>query len=436
MTGNDCPKLRPLRGRELIHDGRNFVVLECPFGLFSEPIAIAREWFDRVVRHFDGSNSLLTIQARVFRETSQLIPLDDLTGLANQLDRALALESPALDRFLANYRKQRIRPAAHAGGAYAGTERALRSQLASYFASPEGSGLPQALPHGIDDPARPKLRGILSPHIDFGRGGTTYTWAYKELIERTDADVFVIFGVAHSPCRQRFTLTRKDFETPLGLVRTDQDFVDLLAERVGPSLFEDELAHRREHSVEFQVVFLQYLLGTDRDFSIVPILTGSFHDLLQRRVDPISDPAVARFVGAVREAEATLGKRVAYIGGIDLCHVGPEFGDREPVADATLEEVRRFDSALLDRAGAVDPAGWFGTAAETGDRWRVCGLSATYAMMHAMGPAQGRLLRYNQAINSPRTCCVTFASLAFDAIDGPASREGVALLVNENQTRA
>ena len=32
-----------------------------------------------------------------------------------------------------------------------------------------------------------------------------------------------------------------------------------------------------------------------------------------------------------------------------------------------------------------------------------------------MGPARGRLLRYEQAVDADRTCCVSFASLAYEA---------------------
>ena len=78
-----------------------------------------------------------------------------------------------------------------------------------------------------------------------------------------------------------------------------------------------------------------------------------------------------------------------------------EFGDPDPVDDATLDEVRRFDAAMLDRAAAADPAGWFGTAAEVNNRWRVCGLAATYTMLHAMGPARGRLLKYRPGGRRP-----------------------------------
>ena len=61
--------------------------------------------------------------------------------------------------------------------------------------------------------------------------------------------------------------------------------------------------------------------------------------------------------------------------------------------------MRQFDSSMLDRAAACDPDGWFRTAASVGNRLRVCGLAATYTMLHAIGPAKGRLLNYKQAID-------------------------------------
>ena len=70
---------------------------------------------------------------------------------------------------------------------------------------------------------------------------------------------------------------------------------------------------------------------------------------------------------------------------------------------------------MLDRAAACDPGGWFRTAASIGNQLRVCGLAATYTMLHAIGPVQGRLLNYKQAIDDRRTCCVSFASMAFHA---------------------
>lgn len=405
--------------KPLVHEGETYAALLDPLGIVAEPLLVPIEAYRQVVRCFDGTTTLPEIQTRVMRQSGQLVPLAELEEIVDQLDHALALDGPSFAAYRLAYRQELVRPAALAGRSYAGTERALRAQLAQFFAHANGAGMPR-----LDDGAATgRLRGILSPHIDFYRGGPVYTWSYKELVERSDADTFVILGVAHQYCRRRFALTRKDFETPLGLVPTDRTYVDRIAALAGQELFEDELSHRTEHSIEFQVVFLQYLLGGRRDFSIVPILVGSFHDLMEEGTDPIEDPDVRRFVDALRAAESASGKTVMYIGGIDLSHVGPEFGDPDPVDRDTLSVVRTFDEAMLDRAAASDAAGWFGTAAEVDNRWRVCGLAATYTMLHAMGPARGRLLRYDQAVDARKTCCVTFASLAFERPDAAADAE-------------
>jgi AmmeMemoRadiSam system protein B len=409
MSSLERPKLRPIIPRRIQQQGRSFVLLQDAYGLVNQPLLLPFDGFWHIIRHFDGQSSLTEIQARVLQQTGLFLSLADLQDLVRRLDAAMIIDGPTFAAFLEEYRRTGRRHAAFAGRSYAGTLRSLCAQLEQFFLATDGAGLP-ATRNG-DSPER--LRGILSPHIDYQRGGPVYTWAYKELVERSPADTFVILGVAHQYCGRRFALTRKDFETPLGLVPTDRAYVDDLASLAGSDLFADELSHRTEHSIEFQVVFLQYLLGDHRKFNIVPILAGSFQDLVASETDPLADPEVNRFIDALRAVEAGSGKRVAYIGGIDLCHVGPEFGDPALVDPLLREEIRKFDVAMLERAAAGDACGWFQTAARVGNRWRVCGLAATYTMLHAMGPSQGRLLKYHQALDDRRTCLVSFASMAF-----------------------
>jgi MEMO1 family protein len=410
MVSLERPLLRPLSARRVEHQGLPFVSLQDLTGVV-QPVLIPLDGFERVVRHFNGQSKLTDIQAHVLRETGQLLHLSDLEALVKRLDEAMILDGPTFAAFAQTYREAGRRPAAFAGRSYPASPRALRAQLEQFFVSSGGAGNPAPTEAGEED----RLRGILSPHIDFQRGGPIYTWSYKELVERSRADTFVILGVAHQFCRRRFVLTRKDFETPLGLVPTDRSYVDRIAAATGDEFFDDELIHRNEHSIEFQVVFLQYLLGERRNFSIVPILVGSFHDLMQRGIDPINDPDVKKFVDALRISEALSGKKVAYIGGIDLCHIGPEFGDAQPVEPSFQSEIRQFDSAMLGHAAGCDPGAWFREAAQVQNRWRVCGLAATYTMLHTIGPARGRLLKYDQAIDHKKSCCVSFASMAFDA---------------------
>ena len=130
-----------------------------------------------------------------------------------------------------------------------------------------------------------------------------------------------------------------------------------IASRRWPAAISSTTSSRTEPSIRssFRWSSFNTFWEVNDKFSIVPILVGSFHDLMEKGVDPIADADVSRFVNAVRAAEVASGKRVAYIGGIDLCHVGPEFGDSGPVEPWLQEQVRQFDSTLLDRAAACDP---------------------------------------------------------------------------------
>src|SRR5262249_29519398 len=157
-------------------------------------------------------------------------------------------------------------------GGYEGEPAALRRQLDGLFTSRKGAGKPhEPRPDG-------RLRAALLPHIDYPRGGATYTWGFKEVVERTDASLFVIVGTSHYS-GHRFTLTRKHFLTPLGVTPTDQGYIDCLVRHYGDGLFDDELmAHLPEHSIELEVVFLQYLYEDLRPIRIVPLVVGSFED--------------------------------------------------------------------------------------------------------------------------------------------------------------
>ncbi len=409
MTTLEHPKLRPLAASRIDHLGQAYALLNDPLGAFTSPVLVPFDAFMHICRHFDGRTTLAEIPTRIERDSGLRVAADVLERLVEDLDKAMVLDGPTFASFREAYRLSTQRPAALAGRSYAGDDAALRAQLENYFHVADGAG-----PRALDPPTRSRrLRAVLSPHIDFRRGGPVYTWSYKELAQHPEIDTFVILGVAHQYCQRHFALTLKDFQSPLGVVPTDRQYVERIAAAAGAEFFDDELVHRSEHSIEFQVVWLQYVLGKKRAFSIVPILVGSFHEHLQRGIDPIDDPAVRRFVDALKTAEAASGKNVAYIGGIDLCHVGPEFGDPHPVDRQIQETVRRFDGEMLDHAAAANPAQWFQTAAAVANRWRVCGLAATYTMLHAIGPASGRLLRYHQAIDDRRTCCVSFASMVF-----------------------
>jgi AmmeMemoRadiSam system protein B len=208
-----------------------------------------------------------------------------------------------------------------------------------------------------------------------------------------------------------FAVTLKDYDTPFGPARVDQDFVDALAGRSGQDCFASELAHRGEHSIEFQAVFLRYLFAGRREITIVPVLTSFAHEALARGQQPHDDPRVSRFFDALADTIATSGRKVGLIAGADLAHVGPRFGDTEPISAGELSRLGAEDRAMLATVEAGDPEAFFASVAADDDRRRICGLSPIYALLRALQGRRGTVTQYGQWPDPQAV--VTFASVVF-----------------------
>jgi AmmeMemoRadiSam system protein B len=403
------PRLRQVEAFPLDHEGDRLLALRDPAG-YTPAVALLPLALLEVVSLFDGEHSIEDIQATVFRVRGELVPARAIAHLAEQLDEQGFLEGSrfaarraAIDRA---YLEAPRRPAAHAGGAYAGEAEELRASIDGFFASAGGAGPIAWGPEGT-----PRVRGLIAPHIDLHRGGPAYTWAYRDLAERGDADLFVILGTCHAGMEHPFALTRKDFDTPFGPALVDRDVVEAIAARAGQDCFGSELAHRGEHSIEFQAVFLRYLYAERRDVTIVPVLASFVHEALARGMAPEDDPRVPRFLDALTEALDASGRQAVVIAGADLAHVGPRFGDPEPISAAELTQLDGEDRAMLETVAAGDASAFFDNAARDGDRRRICGLSPIYALLRTLGGARGVLRRYAQWPDPQAV--VTFASVVF-----------------------
>src|ERR671936_504634 len=139
----DYPKLRPIEAFPVDLGGREVVCLRDPTHLTGEAVFVPREALF-ILAHFDGQHSILDIQEAYTRQSGELLFSDTIKAFIAKLDEHLLLDN---DRFQA-YKRQVIaefrglpsRPAAHAGEAYEADPIQLETQLASYFAPPEGPG--------------------------------------------------------------------------------------------------------------------------------------------------------------------------------------------------------------------------------------------------------------------------------------------------------
>ncbi|HEV8310181.1 MAG TPA: AmmeMemoRadiSam system protein B [Methylomirabilota bacterium] len=408
----ETPRLRPVEAFPAVVDGQETICLRDPSGLTEAVLSVARPVV-QILALLDGSRSLLDVQADIMRRHGELVPRAELEALVETLDRHLFLDSGRADaeriRLADGFRQHPVRRATHAGRAYAGESAALAAQLDSFFVHPEGPG-------PVGPRRRPVLRGLIAPHIDFHRGGPAYAWAYKAVAEASDADCFIIFGTAHAGLDGHpFAVTSKAYDTPLGPAAVDDEVLAALVRRAPGDLFAAELAHRVEHSIEFQAVCLRHLVR-DREIRIVPILASFVHECLAEGRDPATAPAIAGVLDAVRDVLDTVPRRYCLVAGADLAHVGPRFGDPAPVSRAQLARIEAEDRGLLSLVASGDPGGFMSAVRVGGDQRRICGLSPIYAVLQTLPAGRGRLLRYAQWPDPYGT--VTFASLAFEEPEG------------------
>jgi len=403
MHANLRPQLRPFvqRVRDPHDPQLGYVVDELRQS--PEPLRLPLEEF-LWLQWFNGQRALREIHAAARRQTGcDQLPLERLLDLTRRLDEALLLDGP-------RWRQHVERPVREPVciGCYDGNAAALTRQLAELFTRAGGPGLP-GLP-GRDG----QLRAALIPHIDFARGGVSYAWGFKEVFERSSASLFVIIGTSHYS-RNRFTLTRKNFKTPLGTVPTDQGFIDRLVGHYGDGLFDDELlAHLPEHSIELEVVFLQWLYAGRRPIRIVPLVVGSFHDATLMGRSPSALEDIGRMVQALKHVEAQTPEPICYLISGDLAHIGPKFHQGQPsITGADLAHSRRQDRALLERLEDADTMGFFQIVADEKDARAICGFPPTFTMLDAVQPRRGKVLYYDRYIHAAGLESVSFASVAF-----------------------
>ena len=256
------------------------------------------------------------------------------------------------------------------------------------------------------------LRGIAAPHVSPEGGWRSYAAAYGALGPHLAERTFVILGTSHYGEPERFGLTRKGYRTPLGLARTDVDLVDALEREAPESIWMEDYCHAIEHSIEFQVLFLQHLVSPD--VKVLPILCGPFHEALLQGTRPESNPQVGAFLDALGRIAETRGTELFWVLGIDLAHIGARYGDPiDAVADhGPMAEVGARDLARLDRVAAADRPGFLDLVQPNQDELKWCGFSPLYTFLGVLPGVQGHLWRYEQW-NIDEASVVSFAAMGF-----------------------
>ncbi len=264
-------------------------------------------------------------------------------------------------------------------GFYPGNPEELRRVIESCFKDKYGPGI---VPKVNDKGAR-TIVGCVAPHAGYYYSGPVAAHLYKALAEDGKPDCFVMMGPSHMGYPGALIMKEGVWILPFGKAAIDSELARTIM-RCADIILNEPRAHAREHSLEVQLPFLQYIYGEVR---FVPIAFGP------------TDYETCMEVGeGVAEAAKELGRDIVVLGSTDLTHYGPMYG-YAPVGTSPMERVLKWiydtDGKIIEKVKSMDPDGLYILVHEEG--LTMCGVTAVASMMVAakkLGARKAEVLKY------------------------------------------
>ncbi len=430
------PRIRPVRGFPAQQGDQTYLGI-ADARQISEHVVFTAPAFQAVIPHLTGEKDIDAIIAAVGHGLTRPI----LEQFVARLDQAGLLEGPTFQTMLDTMRRQfdqsdLLPPAASAAFADAMVQQELGETPASDAQKAELG--PQKLRAAFDqwmkqvldpapDPSFDQLpRAIFAPHIDYWRGWMNYASVYGRLRVVDRPDRVVILGTNHFGMGTGVVGCDKGYESPLGVCRLDNAFVDTLKSNLGADnagrLFADRFDHEREHSVELQIPWIQHIFGADDKGEYPKVFGALIHDPTANNGESFDGKGLGLdpFVTALRTTIENTSGKTLIISSVDLSHVGSSFGDdnqivgEAPEAAAFRERVLGHDRDMLNllAQGKTDEVLTAMTWQQNPTRW--CSLGAITATMRTTQAPGIRMLQYMAATDPQGTAMVSsFAGAIF-----------------------
>ncbi len=384
MTPTTSPRLRPLDIQLINHQGYPSLLVRDRLNL-SEQYMILPQALGPALMLCDGEHDSAAIHAAMTVDYGIRVEQSLINDLIDALNEALFLQNErsvaAIEEKLEAYRAAPYRTPTIAGHGYPADAGELKALFDGYLEAA-----------GDVDPMPPSGRALISPHIDYQRGGQVYARVWKRAAAMARAaDLVVVFGADHFGGNNRCSLTRQHYATPYGVLPTATAIVDTLANAIGKNkAFAGELYHTVEHSIELVVTWLHHMRG-GQAVELVPILTGSFSDFMANGSQPAQDRVLGVVIDTLKRESA--GRNVLVVASGDLAHIGSVFGG-EPVGIIERAELRALDDEMLAYLSAGDAEGFWSMIKGIEDKNNVCGVSPFYLTLNIVGPVEGEQAGY------------------------------------------
>jgi AmmeMemoRadiSam system protein B len=404
MTDECLPPLRrDLEFYPVQLQGKQFVLIRDLLGLTKEGKAVEIPLYQLMLL-LDGKTTVRDLQMALMRQKGgMLVSTEEVKSIIAHLDDSFFLESEKFKRtrdgIIAEFVSKRVRPSSHSGRAYPADPRELKQKLDEILSLQPDSQKPEG-----------KLLALVAPHIDLSVGAQVYSKAYQMLTGVSPKTV-IILGTGHQMAQDVFSVSDKDFETPQGIAECDRLCADKLKTAGRDLMAANDFAHRAEHSIEFQVLFLQHFLPKD-SFKIVPILCGNLQMTLPEYSRRAYVEKTGRILEALKDVLEQKGEETLVVAGVDLSHIGPKFGHEMP-AQYLKGQSEAHDRALLNSFTLQDAESFWRESGRVKDQYNVCGFAALACLLEILPPCKGHLLGYERWHEEATRSAVSFAAMAF-----------------------
>lgn len=381
-----------------MHEGKEMILLNDSEGIAENPLVVSKDVLF-LISLMDGSRSLRDIQTEYMRAHGELIYLDRLEEIVAAMDQNCLLFSDTyaarLARLQAEYDQDTVRKPYLAGKSYPDNRMDLLVFLDSMFKSADHRAV------------QGDITAVLAPHMDYTRGFDVYKNTYP-FLRHLEKPLLVVFGTCHHPMERIWSISLKDFATPLDVVPTSKELGRLIKENSVLRDYIHEWPHRNEHSIELQLPLIQF--NVPHDFEILPVLTGSMHEYIQGDRN-LEDGELSELVENLRAVLKLYGKPYVILAGADLAHIGAQFGDAYDLDAWTLAQSKVKDEEILAAIRQVNARAFFEKIREERDTRRICGLTPIYFQLRLSEGSKAEIVSYKQWTDGKSS--VSFAGAVF-----------------------
>ncbi len=381
------------------------VLLRDPLQLSDTTIAIPRD-LAPLLGMMDGTRDGAELEAALQVRAGVRLAPGLLVKLLADLDQAYLLDNQryatAKADLLHAYRDASSRPSNLASAGFPSDPEQVAARLNAYV---------DRLPPELSAQGAGEIRGLVSPHIDYERGGPVYAEVWTAAAEAVrEAELVIILGTDHHGSAGTLTLTSQSYATPWGILPTSGEVVGALARVLGEDeAFAEELHHRGEHSIELAAVWLHFTRGGE-PVPVVPVLCGHFGDFVSGRADPSEYQPFDTALALLQDVMAA--RRTLVVAAADLAHMGPAFGDPYGLDHISQAQLRNADGRLLEAVYRGDADAFFEQLRIEGDRRHVCGLPPIYLALRLLQSSRGEAAGYDLCPADPQgTSFVTIAGV-------------------------